>query len=92
LAYIEWFSKLKPAAEDDHKMYLVSKLDSLADGFPPGDVVPLSSICQTCQLLPDFAKEPLVALQNWSSDTVLDSCRRFYLNSFSSKYAYQTIW
>jgi len=89
LAYIEWFDKLKKTAEPYHDLYLVTKPLLLADGNPPGAIIPLSSIRQSCHLLPDFSNG---VPSNWTTDTVLDNCRRFYLNSFSSKYAYQTLW
>lgn len=89
LAYIEWFTKLKSAAEDHHEMYLITKPPISAEGHPPGAVIPLSAIRQSCHLFPDFS-HGVPAGQ--TTDTVLDKCKRFYLNSFSSKYAYQTIW
>jgi hypothetical protein len=54
LAYVEWYAPLKPAAEDYHEMYLVKKCLSNADGFTPGQVISLSSIRQTCQLISNF--------------------------------------
>jgi len=90
LAYIEWYSRLKETAEDDHEMYMVSKPSfSNTNAPPPGDIIPLSAIRQTCQLIPDFRNE---IPKEWTNSNVLDLCKRFYLNSFSSKYAYQTIW
>lgn len=89
LTYIEWFAKLKTDPEPHHGMYLITNSIPLADGHPPGAIVKLSSICQSCHLIPDFSNG---VLTEWSTDTVLDKCKRFYLNNFSSKYAYQTIW
>ena len=83
------FSKLKSAAEDHHEMYLITKPPTSAEGHPPGAIIPLSAIRQSCHLFPDFS-HGVPAGQ--TTDTVLDKCKRFYLNSFSSKYAYQTIW
>ncbi|KAG2050853.1 hypothetical protein BDR06DRAFT_891000 [Suillus hirtellus] len=90
LAYVEWYAPLKPAAEDYHEMYLVKKCLSNADGFTPGQVISLSSIRQTCQLIPNFGRTALPI--EWTSDSVLDRCDTFFLNCFTSKYAYQTLW
>ena len=89
LAYVVWFSRLKSAAEDDHNMYLVTKPTSIANNqLPLGDIIPLSSIRQTCQLLPDFTREGF----DFDHSNALDRCRRFFLNSYSSKYTYQSVW
>jgi hypothetical protein len=89
LAYIEWFAKLKSTVEPYDEMYLITKPSISAEGHPPGAVVPLSTIHQSCHLFPDFSNG---VPQGQTTDTVLDKCKRFYLSSFSSKYAYQTIW
>ncbi|KAG1737846.1 uncharacterized protein EDB91DRAFT_1054857 [Suillus paluster] len=90
LAYVEWYSPLKPAAEDYHEMYSVKKpLPSVVDSTLAGKVIPLSSIRQTCQLVPNFGR---TVPMDWTSDNVLDRCDSFLLNCFTSKYAYQTLW
>jgi len=89
MAYVEWYAPLKPAAEDFHEMYVVKKSLYTSDGCLPGQVIPLSSISQTCQLIPQFGRE---VPMEWTSDNVLDKCDTFFLNSFTSKYAYQTLW
>ncbi|KAG2357636.1 hypothetical protein BDR07DRAFT_1234954, partial [Suillus spraguei] len=52
LAYAEWFAKLKTAPEPHHGMYLVTNSVSLADGHSPGAIIKLSSIHQSCHLIP----------------------------------------
>ena len=89
LAYVEWYAPLKSAAEDYHEMYAVKKSPPNADGSFPGKVIPLSSIRQTCQLVPNFGR---TVPMDWTTDNVLDKCDSFLLNCFTSKYAYQTIW
>ncbi|KAG1720068.1 uncharacterized protein EDB91DRAFT_1065033, partial [Suillus paluster] len=89
LAYVEWYAPLKPAAEDYHEMYTVKKHLLSSDGSLPGKVIPLSSIRQTCQLVPNFGTTIPI---DWTSDNVLDKCDTFLLNCFTSKYAYQTLW
>ncbi|KAG1781476.1 hypothetical protein EV702DRAFT_962379 [Suillus placidus] len=90
LAYVEWYAPLKPAAKDYHEMYLIKKSLPSTDGFAPGQVISLSSIRQTCQLIPHFGKTALS--MEWTLDNVLDKCDTFFLNCFTSKYAYQTLW
>ena len=52
LAYVEWFAKLPACADPIHMMYEVRKMPPHADGKPPGEVVSLSTIRQSCQLIP----------------------------------------
>ena len=54
---------------------------------PPGVIILLSAIRQTCQLVPDFKDDTA-----FHHTDVLDKCTYFFLNSFSSKYTYQSIW
>ncbi|KAG1717809.1 hypothetical protein EDB19DRAFT_1652204, partial [Suillus lakei] len=90
LAYVEWYAPLAHSVDEDHKMYQVKKAAVRRGGSPPGEIVFLSSICQSCQLIPCFgsAKVPIA----WTSETVLDCCSKFWLNNWSSKYVYQSIW
>ncbi|KAH7902795.1 hypothetical protein BJ138DRAFT_1108232, partial [Hygrophoropsis aurantiaca] len=44
LAYVEWYSRLKPNAEADHLMYSVTNATPLADNTSPNQIIPLSSI------------------------------------------------
>jgi hypothetical protein len=90
LAYVEWYTPLKSAAEDYHEMYTVKKPLLSSDGSLPGKVIPLSCIRQTCQLVPNFGTTTIPI--DWTSDNVLDKCDTFLLNCFTSKYAYQTLW
>ncbi|KAG1787961.1 uncharacterized protein HD556DRAFT_1245932 [Suillus plorans] len=89
LAYVEWYAPLKPAAEDYYELYTVKKPLLSLDGSLPGRVISLSSIRQTCQLVPNFGRTVPI---DWTSDNVLDKCDSFLLNCFTSKYAYQTLW
>ena len=84
LAYVEWFSPLGNAAHPRHKMYVVRKQESRQ-----GAVVPLASIRQSCMLFPKFGAKADIT---WKTHNVLDKCRTFYVNNWSSLYAYQTLW
>lgn len=92
LAYIEWFTKPKPAAEDNHEMYAISKAPKRADGRVTTSIIPLSNIRQTCQLFPVFPRKGKPVDSSQTSDTVLDQCSSFLVNNWGSMYAYQTIW
>ncbi|KAH9912266.1 uncharacterized protein B0H18DRAFT_1127404 [Fomitopsis serialis] len=88
LAYVEWFAKLPASADPVHMMYDVQKMPLRADGTSAGEIVPLRTIRQSCQLIPKFPKPTSIDLpaqvpQDWSSDTVLDkaiSLRRHHLS------------
>lgn len=73
-------------------MYSVNKPCPLdAAGHLPGDIVPLSTIRQSCQLIPHLGAS-VEWPEEWKSNTILDACDTFLLNNWSSKYTYQTIW
>lgn len=70
-------------------MYTVTKPPLRANGMPPGEIIPISMIRQSCQLAPVF---PSSVPTDWTTHTVLDRAHRFLLNNLASKYSYQTIW
>ena len=92
LAYVEWYTKLQPAAEKNHLMYKISKPSPYVGGSIPGAIIPLSDIRQTCQLFPKFTQGGSSEELEWRSETVLDQATTFYVNNWSSLYGYQTLW
>jgi len=103
LAYVEWY-QLSHHPGCYHNMYTVTSPQppqNLAGNsesrhsrlfqITPGEVIPLKTIRQTCQLIP-LASPGQSWPAEWTSSTVLDRCSTFLLNNWSSKYAYQTIW
>ncbi|KAH9976967.1 hypothetical protein BJV74DRAFT_879552 [Russula compacta] len=88
LGCIEWFLRLKPAAEDYHNMYSIKKV-SHPDGSQYISIVPLSSICQSCMLFPQFG---CAVDRTWAIEDVLDTCSSFLVNNWQSLYSYKTIW
>lgn len=92
LAYVEWYSKFSPVPDKFHKMYSVSRLTARTDGTYPGKIIPLSQIRQCCQLTPHFGTDDDSIPKDWTSDTVLDLASQFWLNNWTSMYAYQTVW
>ena len=89
LAYVEWYTKLAGSADPTHMMYSVNKLPLRVNGKPFGEIVPISMVRQSCQLVPSF---PDVVPNDWESHNVLDKAHHFLLNNSASKYAYQTLW
>ena len=89
LTYIEWYSRLKNTAEENHGMYSIRKAND-AHGMPVGSIIALSAIRQSCMLIPKFnnASEE----QGWTTNNVLDCATSFLLNNWLNKYSYQTIW
>ena len=81
-----------------HMMYEVRKMPLHADGKPPGEVVSLSTIRQSCQLIPRFPRPtsvdgpPTKIPEDWHSHNVLDRASHFLLNNWATKYVYQTLW
>jgi hypothetical protein len=71
-------------------MYLVSKARRRKGDLAPADLVPLSHIRQSCQLIPCFGEGTVP--EEWKSESVLEQCDRFWLNNWSTKYAYQTLY
>jgi hypothetical protein len=89
LAYVEWLT-LSNQPGRYHKMYSVSKA-IVQNDIVPGDIVSLSTICQSCHLIPHLGPNTSWP-SNWKSSNVLDLCDSFLLNNWSSKFAYQTLW
>jgi Plavaka transposase len=89
LVYIEWYSRLKNTAEDNHGMYIVSKSND-RHGIPTGSIIALSAIRQSCMLIPKFKNSQDEKI--WTTSNVLDCAGVFLLNNWLDKYSYQTIW
>ncbi|EPS92600.1 hypothetical protein FOMPIDRAFT_1137569 [Fomitopsis schrenkii] len=89
LAYVEWYSKLNGSPDPTHMMYSVRKAPLRSNGLPVGEILPISMIRQSCQLVPTF---PDRVPDEWNTHNVLDKASRFVLNNSASKYAYQTLW
>ena len=87
LAYVEWFTAFESDAEDDHLLYDVER--AIDDNNQPyASVIPLDNISHSIHLFPEF--DFPVSL-DWSSETVLNDCNRFYVNSFANRHAFHTI-
>ncbi|KAI0687394.1 hypothetical protein BC835DRAFT_1550763 [Cytidiella melzeri] len=88
LAYVEWYTKLRPRPEADHLLYKISPLvDDRGD--PICSIVAVKDIRQSAHLFPKFGPS---APSEWTSSNVLDLCQTFYINSFSNKFMYRTMY
>ncbi|KAG1894244.1 uncharacterized protein F5891DRAFT_1130999 [Suillus fuscotomentosus] len=86
----QWYTMLKNVPEKEHCMYEVKKMPLRSGNVVPADIIPISTICQTCQLIPCFGTADVS--REWRSENVLDLCDRFLLNNWSTKYAYKTLY
>jgi hypothetical protein len=88
LAYVEWFTpftSLRPGR--DHRMYKISR--HMKQGMRGASVIPVLLIRQSVHLIPAFGP---VAPTSWKSSSVLESAPTFYVNSFSDRFPYSTLF
>lgn len=86
LAYIHWFSNLRPTTEPNILMYTVQRR---SDGVPYGDIIDVDTIARHIQLIPKFGGriDPML-----NEDNSADITRSYYVNCFFSKETYQAVW
>lgn len=87
LVYVHWFSRFKNRPDPHNQMYIIEKVKD-SKGQIPGAIIPLANVRQGCMLSPaskDWSHE-------WKSHTILDQCKRFFVNNLQSKYSYCTIY
>ncbi|KAG1843444.1 hypothetical protein F4604DRAFT_1884612 [Suillus subluteus] len=82
-AYIEWFEPFTSAPDRHHGLYKLSR--SLRGGEKVASIVPLANIVRSVHLMPNFGA---VVPREWTSDTVLDNCNTFWLNSYIDRYTF----
>ncbi|KAF9522133.1 hypothetical protein CPB83DRAFT_872088 [Crepidotus variabilis] len=88
LAYVEWFTpfaSLRPGR--DHGLYKISKRTT--DGQQRASVIPINLIKQSAHLIPAFGP---IAPAEWKSSTVLEVASSLYVNCFSDRFPYSTIY
>ncbi|KAG2160171.1 uncharacterized protein EDB93DRAFT_1237363 [Suillus bovinus] len=83
LAYIEWFTPFSSAPDRRHGLYELSR--SFRGGEKLASIVPLANIVRSVHLIPSFGA---VVPREWTSDTVLDDCNDFWLNSYLDRYTF----
>ena len=83
LAYVEWFTPFQSNPEPKSGLYKVSR--SIQHGAHIVSITPVMNITQSIHLSP----LPGVNIpREWTSDTVLEECHNFLVNSFSDRYTY----
>jgi len=88
LAYVECFtpfSKLQPGRH--HGLYTVSRHH--IDGVQQASIIPVELIEQSVQLVPDFG---MTVPSHWKSSNVLQLADNFYINPFSDRFSYSTLY
>jgi hypothetical protein len=76
LAYVEWFTPLD-IVQEELGMYKVHR--ATHQRRRKASIIPVTQILRSCHLIPDFATKISRA---WSSKTVLDEAKEFYLNPY----------
>lgn len=88
LAYVEWYTPFSRSAfEANSKMYRISLL--MSNGTQKASITPISLITQSIHLFPKFGP---VAPNAWKSSTVLNDISIFYVNPFSDRHQYATVF
>ncbi|KAG1846300.1 hypothetical protein C8R48DRAFT_750603 [Suillus tomentosus] len=83
LAYVEWFTPFSPAPDRNSGLYKVSC--SLRGGDTMASIVSIADIERSVHLIPRFG---VMAQREWTSDTVLEDCDTFWLNSYIDRYTF----
>ncbi|KAG1894947.1 uncharacterized protein F5891DRAFT_960765 [Suillus fuscotomentosus] len=78
LAYIEWFTPFPPALDRNNGLYKLSRL-------VVASIVPVGDIVRSIHLIPKFGDS---ALREWTSETVLEDCNTFWVNSYIDRHTF----
>ncbi|KAI0058305.1 hypothetical protein BV25DRAFT_1919501 [Artomyces pyxidatus] len=89
LAYVEWFTKFKPAPEDNHEMYRIARAYENQGERRMVSILPVNKLVRSVHLIPRFGPE---AARDWTSGNVLELCEAFYVNSFTDRHTYLTVY
>lgn len=89
LAYVEWFTPFRKGREvGTHGMYRISR--ALNDnGTRSAMVVELENIRRSIHLFPQFGPQ---VPREWSSEKVLEQATNFFVNSFTDRHVYGTVF
>ena len=83
LVYVEWFTPFQASPDPRTGLYKVSR--ALQDEARIASIVPAVDIIQSIHLSPLPGNNiPL----DWTSDSVLEKCQNFLVNSFADRHTY----
>jgi hypothetical protein len=83
LAYVEWFTPFPPAPDHNSGLYKLSR--SLHGGDTMASIVSVADIERSVHLIPRFG---VMAPREWTSETVLEDCDTFWLNSYIDRHTF----
>ncbi|KAJ3735343.1 hypothetical protein DFJ43DRAFT_1037221 [Lentinula guzmanii] len=84
LAYVEWFTPFSPSPDPNHRLHKISHCE--VDGGRLASVVDIHRLVRSVHLFPKFGH---IANCNWTSSSVLDECKTFFVNLDSDRHMYQ---
>ena len=85
LAYVDWLSRFPSSSHPDHGLYAVHALERT---WQTSSIIPVANIKRSVHLFPSFGRR---VPRNWTSNTVLDDCKKFFVNSQSDREALITL-
>ncbi|KAG2136520.1 uncharacterized protein EDB93DRAFT_1303272 [Suillus bovinus] len=83
LAYIEWFTPFPSAPDRNNGLYKLSRL--MRGGDRVASIVPVGDIVRSIHLIPKFGDS---APREWTSETVLEDCNTFWVNSYIDRHTF----
>jgi hypothetical protein len=86
-AYIDWFTPFPKEPRRHHGLYRISPLHR--NNEQQSSIVPVDDIWHSIHLFPVFGP---IANREWKSSTVLDQASQFYVNPFSSRFMYTSLY
>lgn len=89
LAYVEWYTPFSKAPYDPKSRLFRIKRFYDSNKVQKASIIPIEHIQQSIHLFPKFG--PVAPVQ-WTSATVLDKAEVFYVNPFTNRFAYSTIY
>ena len=87
LAYVEWFTDFPSSPDNDTKLYKIRR--EILGEQRLASIIPVHNICQSVHLYPQFGR---AVPEDWTSDNVLEKCSVFYVNPFSDRLSYLSIF
>ena len=87
LAYIEWFSPFTHMPEPHHGLRKVSR--ELSSSLRESEIIEVSRIRQSIHLFPCFSG---AWRSSWTTETVLERCDTYLLNSFQNRQSYLSVY